>query len=157
MKLSLGTVILLLATAACEEGTNTPLTPATDSGAHDATADAESTAKDGGGTGEEAGGEAGACKLTGTTGVPACDQCQQAKCCEKISTCLSNADCAALFACTNGCVDGQTKDGGTFDAAADGAVDDCWNNCESAYSANVVTVFEAQDSCVSTSCATQCN
>ena len=100
---------------------------------------------------------AGSCKVD-STGVAACDTCRQSKCCDKIVACTSSKECAAMIVCTNNCVDGKTADGGTFDAAANdgGDVDTCWNNCEAAGSDATQAIFEAQDTCVSTDCASTC-
>jgi hypothetical protein len=100
---------------------------------------------------------AGSCKVD-STGVATCDACRQSKCCDKIVACTSSKECAAMILCTNNCVDGKTADGGTFDAEANdgGDVDTCWNDCEAAGSDATQTIFEAQDTCVSTDCASTC-
>ncbi len=99
----------------------------------------------------------GACTLAAAaqSGIPACDSCEQSSCCALIAACLDdNAPCLALYTCTQNCDDGINPDGSSFDSSNASLVDQCWNVCEQGQA--TASTFEAQDNCVSSSCATPC-
>jgi hypothetical protein len=162
MKLSLGAAILAVVVGC--EGTTESSGPGTDAG---------TTAKDSGGgtdggSSDGAGGDSAfsSCTLPSeaSQGDATCDKCQQTKCCDKIVACLNDKDCKKVFDCTQACFntpdDAGAADGGGGSAdagAADaGGVDACWNACTGAATPAASTLFDAQDSCVSNLCATEC-
>jgi hypothetical protein len=166
MKLSLGVVILAGATA-CEGGPET----VGSFGKTDASAAKDGAAGDGGGAGEggdagetdndaggtkgDAGGGGNTCTVKESSGTPACDTCEDSKCCAKINACFDDKDCAAIVACSNHCYDDNPKepDGGKV---PDGGADDCSNACVAAGTTAGQALFNAQNDCVGMYCQKEC-
>lgn len=80
------------------------------------------------------------CKLPGSYGAAACDECLNARCCTELAACNADADCQRDLECTLRCV--STEDppqcfaacfsGGDMPATFT-AFDDCsFNECEAA-------------------------
>ncbi len=79
------------------------------------------------------------------TGMPQCDSCLGASCCAEDQTCGNDQDCMAFIGCMNNCFN-----------TVDGGVDpQCQSTCESQYP-NGMSELSNLDSCMQTSCATDC-
>ena len=79
------------------------------------------------------------------TGMPQCDTCLGASCCTEDQTCGNDQECMAFISCVNPCFN-----------QVDGGVDqNCESQCETQYP-NGVNELSNLDSCMQTSCATEC-
>ena len=122
--------------------------------------------------GSAEGGGGGACDLH-ASGVAfpsaACNECMQAKCCEKTVACFSRgaADCAELHTCLEPCprdsvvIFGDEGGGGGGDGGGGGGGDGggggrgCRATCEAAHP-NSVTNERLYDGCIRSNCLTEC-
>lgn len=50
--------------------------------------------------------DAAVCQIPDNYGSPDCEDCMRASCCDVITACLADADCAALQTCALACQDG---------------------------------------------------
>jgi hypothetical protein len=79
------------------------------------------------------------------TGMPSCDSCLGASCCNEDQACGNDQECMAFISCANNCFN-----------TVDGGVDpQCESTCESQYP-NGVSELSTLDSCMQQSCATAC-
>jgi hypothetical protein len=128
MMLSVGTA-LLTALVGCSSDT----TPATTNATTSSTTASSSSG--------------GACKIPEEAlyDIPACDTCQQTKCCDKIVACFADKDCTTLYECTNAC---YSSDAGVAQ------MNTCADACSSAPTATDAAnkLYGDQDDCVTTGC-----
>jgi len=94
--------------------------------------------------------DSGTCTIGVDFGDPTCDACAEAKCCAVINACFepSGSDCDQLDTCLLTCLNEAGPP--TTDAGAQ-----CGSNCFAAHAASKNT-WAAYDTCVKTSCKTEC-
>jgi len=93
-----------------------------------------------------------ACSVdAGSTGVPSCDTCTEARCCGERTTCFGDKGCVDYITCARGCVI-RYQDGGV---EAGIATRNCVVSCDqSGYDAAVMA--QAWTDCVHTKCKAEC-
>lgn len=79
------------------------------------------------------------------TGIPACDTCLGASCCNEDQTCGNDQECMAFDECLYECI---PTDGGTQDP-------NCETDCATTYP-NGFNELDALDTCLAQSCSTEC-
>lgn len=99
----------------------------------------------------------GTCKIPGSTGIPACDQCAQQQCCQLFAACNTDQACLTADKCLSQCdqLASQAYHQGQPGAQVQQAQQQCYNQC-TAQNPQGVQRLQAAVQCVPAQCSAYC-